>query len=215
MTLTLYYHPFASFCQKALIAFYEADIPFEGRIVDLGNEAERRAFEAIAPFGKFPLIRDEAQGLTLPESSIIIEYLARTHPGAAALIPADPARALQARLWDRLIDTYLHAPMQKIVLDRLRPEAARDAWGVEEARGQIDATYAQVEREIAGRTWMLGDDFTLADCAAAPALYYADLVRPIGAGRPALTGYFDRLMRRASFARVVEEARPYRHLFPQ
>lgn len=215
MTLKLYYHPFASFCQKALIAFYENDIAFEPVLVDLGDPDSRAAFAAVWPLAKFPVLRDEARGLTIPESTTVIEYLAQTFPGGVRLIPSDPADALQARLWDRFHDNYVAAPMQKIVADRLRPAGSEDPQGVVEARAQLDVAYGIIETEMAAKTWAAGDAFTLADCAAAPALYYANLVQPFDGERPHLQAYFDRLLARASFARVVEEAKPYRPLFPQ
>jgi len=215
MTLKLYYHPFASFCQKALIAFYENDIAFEPEIVDLGDPDSRAAFAAVWPLAKFPVLRDEARDLTIPESTTVIEYLAQTFPGGAQLIPSDPAGALQARLWDRFHDNYVAAPMQKIVTDRLRPAGSEDPQGVAEARALLGTAYGILETEMAAKTWAVGEAFTLADCAAAPALYYANLVQPFDRERPHLQAYFDRLLARPSFARVVEEAKPYRPLFPQ
>lgn len=215
MPLKLYYHPFASFCQKVLIAFYEGGVAFEPEIVDLGEPQSRAAFAAIWPLAKFPVLRDEAHGLTIPESTAVIEYLAQRHPGAAPLVPADPGLALQARLWDRFYDNYVEVPLQKIVGDRLRPAERRDPHGVAEARALLDTAYGIADSEMAQKTWAAGETFTLADCAAAPGLYYADLVHPFGDDRRHLRAYFDRLMARPSFARVVEEAKPYRHLFPQ
>ena len=215
MALRLYYHPFASFCQKALIAFYENGIAFEGVIVDLGDPESRAAFAAVWPLAKFPVLRDEARGLTIPESTTVIEYLALHHPGPAQLIPREPEAALQARIWDRFYDNYVQLPMQKIVGDRLRPADRRDPHGVAEARALLDTTYGILEAEMAAKPWAAGEAFTLADCAAAPALYYADLVHAFAADHPRLQGYFQRLLARPSFARVVEEAKPYRHLFPQ
>lgn len=215
MTLRLYYHPFSSFCQKVLIALYENDVAFDGEVVDLGNPESRAAFAAVWPLAKFPVLRDEARGLTIPESTTVIEYLALRHPGPVPLVPADPEAALQARLWDRFHDNYVQHPMQKIVADRLRPKERRDPHGVAEARALLDNAYGILETELAAKTWAAGGDFTLADCAAAPALYYADLVHPFAARHPRLQGYFQRLLARPSFARVVEEAKPYRHFFPQ
>lgn len=215
MTLKLYYHPFASFCQKVLIALYENRVPFEGEIVDLGDAQSRAAFAAVWPLAKFPVLRDEARGLTIPESTTVIEYLAQHFPGPTALIPADPDVALQARIWDRFYDNYVQHPMQKIVGDRLRPAERRDPHGVAEARALLDTTYGILETEMAAKPWAAGEAFTLADCAAAPALYYADLVHPFAANHPRLQDYFQRLLARSSFARVVEEAKPYRHLFPK
>jgi glutathione S-transferase len=215
MALTLYYHPFSSFCQKVLTAFYENGIAFEPQVVDLGDPESRAAFAAVWPLAKFPVLRDEARGLTIPESTAIIEYLAQRHPGPTALIPADPDAALQARLWDRFYDNYVEHPLQKVVGDRLRPADRRDPHGVAEARALLVNAYGIAEKEMATKTWAAGEDFTLADCGAAPGLYYANLVQPFDDAHPKLAAYFDRLMARPSFARVVEEAKPYRHLFPQ
>ena len=215
MTFRLYYHPFASFCQKVLIALYENAVAFEPEIVDLGDPRSRAAFAAVWPLAKFPVLRDEAQGLTIPESTSVIEYLALHHPGPARLIPPEPKAALQARMWDRFYDNYVQLPMQKIVGDRLRPADRGDPHGVAEARGLLDTAYGILEKEMEAKAWAAGDVFTLADCAAAPALYYADLTHPFASRHPRLQGYFQRLLTRPSFARVLEEAAPYRHLFPQ
>jgi glutathione S-transferase len=215
VTLRLYYHPFSSFCQKALIALYELDIAFEPVVVDLGNPVSRADFQALWPLAKFPVLRDEEWGLTLPESSIVIEYLARLRPERQTLLPEDPDTALQARLWDRFFDGYVNQPMQKIVADRLRPPDRLDPHGVKEARALLDTAYGIAEPQVAARRWATGDYFTLADCAAAPALFYADWVHPFRERFPALASYFDRLMARPSFARAVDEAKPYRHLFPK
>ncbi len=214
MSLTLHFHPLASFCWKALIALYENDTPFVPNIVDLGDEQSRAAFFRLWPLGKFPVLQDSARGALVPESSIIVEYLALHYPGRTALVPADPEQALQARLADRLYDFHLHEPMQKVVLDRLRPEDRRDPLGVEQARAQIRAAYDMVERDMAGRQWALGEAFSMADCAAFPALFYADRVEPLGQAHADLAAYLARLRRRPSVERVVQEARPYFHFFP-
>jgi len=215
MALRLYYHPFSSFCQKVLVALYENDIAFEPELVDLGNPESRAAFAAVWPLVKFPVLRDEARGVTVPESTSIIEYLARHRPGPVALIPDDPEAALQARLWDRFHDNYVEHPMQKIVADRLRPADRRDPQGVADARALLDTAYGILETEMARKTWAAGEAFTLADCAAAPGLFYAEWVHPFTEKHPHLAAYFERLMARPSFARAVEEARPYRQYFPQ
>jgi len=215
MPLRLYYHPFSSFCQKVLIALYENATAFEPEVVDLGNPDSRAAFAAIWPLAKFPVLRDEARGLTIPESTTIIEYLALHHAGATPLIPADADAALQARLWDRFHDNYVEHPMQKIVADRLRSADRRDPQGVAEARALLDTAYCILEAEMGRKTWAAGESFTLADCAAAPALFYAEWVHPFTERHPRLGAYFERLMARPSFVRVVEEARPYRQFFPQ
>ena len=214
MTLKLHLHPFASFCQKAIIAFYENGAPFEACVVDLGEEASRSAFLALWPMGKMPVLQDDARGETIPETSVIIEYLELHYPGEARLIPADPDLAWRTRLMDRIFDLYVQAPMQAIVADRLRPDGEKDATGVAAARAQLRTVYGVLEKELAGKTWAMGEDFTLADCAAAPGLFYAARLEPFGEGLAILTSYFDRLMRRPSVARAVDEARPYRTLFP-
>ena len=215
MSLTLYFHPLSSFCQKVLTALYENDTPFTPHLVDLGDEVSRAAFLKIWPIGKFPVLRDEARGRTIPESTIIIEYLAQHHSGRTRLVPADADLALQTRLWDRFYDLSVDVPMQKIVTDRLRPPAQRDSLGVEHAKALLRTACDIVDREMAGKTWAVGDAFTMADCAAAPALYYANEVMPLGAAHRHAAAYFDRLMQRPSFARAVAEAEPYRHLFPR
>lgn len=212
MALTLYYHPLSSFCWKALIALYEADIAFELVVVDLGDPASRAAFQAVWPLAKFPVLRDEARTQTVPESSLIVDYLARTQPAAAALIPADPDRAMQARLLDRLIDNYIHLPFQQIVSERLRPADQHDPFGVERARGQIRQGFDLIAPMIEG-PWAVGEAFTLADCAALPALFYADYAVPL-AEWPGLAGYLDRLKARPSVARVLTEAEPFFQYFP-
>ena len=213
MSLKLYFHPLASFCHKALIALYENGITFEPAIVDLGDEASSAAFRAIWPMAKMPVLRDDARDCTVAESTIVVEYLDTHYPGATRLVPADPDAAWQTRMWDRFFDGYVQQPMQKIVADRLRPAGSSDAFGVEQARAQLHEAYAVLAGELGANTWMLGDAFTLADCSAAPALFYAHTVEPIGA-QGKLAAYLDRLMARPSFARVLEEAEPYFELFP-
>lgn len=214
MALKLYLHPLASYCHKVLIALYESATPFEPLIVDLGDAAERAALVALWPFGKFPLLSDERRGCTVPESSIIIEYLDRHYPGAARLIPDEPAAALETRLQDRFYDLYVHAPMQKIVLDRLRPAGEGDATGVAEARQTLTTAYALADAQMATRRWAAGADFSMADCAAAPALFYADKLQPFRGTHPHLAAYFERLLQRPSYARVLHEAEPWMRQFP-
>lgn len=215
MSLTLYYHPLASYCQKVLIALYENGTPFTPQFVDLGDPKQRDEFVALWPVGKFPVLRDGARGEVVPESSIVIEYLDRHYPGGVRLIPGNTELALETRLRDRFFDLYVQDPMQALVGDRLRPRESRDPFGVEQARGRLRRSYDMIEREIAGRRWAVGEAFTMADCAAAPALYYADLVEPFRDSHPGLAAYLERLLQRPSFARVVQEAEPYRHLFPR
>jgi glutathione S-transferase len=208
MKLTLYYHPFSSFCQKVLIALYENGTPFEGRVIDLRDPASRAELEAVWPLAKFPVLRDEEAGVTVPESGLIIEYLAERHPGAVALVPSDPDAALQARIWDRFFDNYVDVPMQTAMLPLIFPDRPADA-GVEGARAALARAYKVLDAQLAGGGWAAGEDFTIADCAAAPALFYSNLVVPFGE-HANLAAYFGRLMARPSFRRAMDEARPFR-----
>ena len=212
MPLVLYYHPLSSFCWKVLIALYEADVSFEARLVNLGDPADRAAFKAVWPLAKFPVLRDDRRGKTIPESSIIIDYLARTEPSAASLLPSDPELAMQTRLIDRLIDGYIHLPLQRVVADCLRPDGQHDSFGVEQAKDQIRSGYSLIAPMIAG-PWAMGEAFTLADCAALPALFYADYAVPL-VDWPELSSYLGRLKDRPSVARVLTEAGPYFQYFP-
>jgi glutathione S-transferase len=214
MALTLYYHPLASFCWKALIALYENGTPFTPHIVDLANPEAAAAFRKMWPIGKFPVLRDDARDRTVPESSIIIEYLAQHYPGKTALLPADAELARQVRFRDRFYDLYVHEPMQKIVTDRLRPEGRHDQHGVEHAKGVLQTALGMIDADMGSRTWAMGEAFTMADCAAAPALFYADKVMPFAATHRHAAAYLGRLMQRPSFARVLEEAQPYFKMFP-
>jgi glutathione S-transferase len=215
MSLTLHYHPLSSFCWKALIALYENGTPFTPNLVNLGDSAQRAALLALWPIGRFPVLRDETRGETVPESSIVIEYLDRHYPGAARLIPEDPDLALQTRLRDRFLDLYVHLPMQRIVGDRLRPADSKDPHGVAEARVQLRTCYTILDQQLAQGGWMMGERFSLADCAAAPALYYGSKVEPFADGHRHLAAYLERLKARPSFARVLKEAEPYFGMFPK
>lgn len=214
MALVLYYHPLASFCHKVLVALYENDTPFRGQVIDLADEASRARLLSLWPVGKFPVLRDERRERTIPETSIIIEYLGQHYPGRVPLLPDDPGLALQARLWDRFFDLYVAMPMSKIVTDRLRADGRNDPAGVDEARETLARSYAIADRQLEGRAWAIGDAFSMADCAAAPALFYAGIVAPFLDSHPNLAAYFDRLVERPSFARTLDEARPYFDSFP-
>jgi glutathione S-transferase len=214
MSMTLHFHPLSSFCWKALIGLYELDVAFEKHLVDLSNDAARAAFVRLWPMGKFPVLRDAARDRTVPESSIILEYIDRFAPGKARLIPADPDRALECRLRDRLYDAYIHLPLQKIVDDKLRPEDKRDPLGVERARAQMETGYAVADEQLRGGPWAMGGEFTLADCSALPALFYAGKVAPFATRWKNLAAYFERLKGRPSVARVLDEAAPYLKMFP-
>ena len=214
MTLKLYFHPLASYCHKVLIALYEHQIAFEPVIVDLGDEASSAELRALWPVAKFPVLRDEARSCTVAESTVIIEYLDANRPVGAPFVPVADDLAWQTRMWDRFYDQYVQEPMQKIVGDRLRPAGRNDSFGVEQATAQLNRSYAMLETQMKSKRWAMGDPFTLADCAAAPALFYANTIVPLGARHPTTRAYLDRLMARPSFARVLEEARPYFDLFP-
>jgi glutathione S-transferase len=210
MPLKLYAHPFSSYCQKVLIALYENATPFELRM--LGDPQAGAELAALWPLKRFPVLVDD--GHTVLEASIIIEHLGLHHPGPVRLIPQDAGAALEVRMMDRCFDNYIMTPQGRIVLDSLRAEADRDRLGVAEARAMLDTAYGWLDQKMAGREWASGDAFSLADCAAAPALFYADWTHPIGAAFGNLHAYRRRLLQRPSFARAVDEARPYRPLFP-
>jgi glutathione S-transferase len=206
-------HPLSSYCHKALIAFYENDIPFEAKLIDGATFGD---FKALWPLGKFPVLFDESRNQLVPESSIIIEYLALHYPGTVKLVPQDPDMALEARLRDRFFDDYLHTPMQRFAVDRRRPVDQRDAFGLAEAKALYRQALDMLESHMAGKRWALGDQFTMADCAAAPALFYGE--RFYGSFRqthPNSMTYLDRLLARPSYARALEEAKPYMHLLPK
>lgn len=213
MALTLHFHPLSSCCWKVLIALYEMNIPFEPHVLDLGDAAQRERFLALWPTGKMPLLVDG--GDAIPETSIIIEHLSRHHADAdRSLLPADAGASLEVRLMDRLIDLYVMAPMQAIVADRLRAEQDRDTIAVTKAKETLAMAYGLLERKLEGRTWMAHENFSLADCAAAPALFYAATLVPLAAAHPRLGRYLDRVLDRPSVARVLHEARPYLRFYP-
>lgn len=214
MSLKLYFHPLASFCHKALIALYENDVAFEPILVDFGDEKSSAAFMKVWPMGKMPVLRDETRDRTVAESTVVIEYLDAFYSGTIRFLPADPDRAWQTRFWDRFYDNYVQEPMQKIVTDQLRPKGQNDTHGVDQAKSQLLQAYSVAEPAMQARRWAIGEDFTLADCAAAPALFYANTVMPFGPAEKNLSAYLDRLMTRPSFARVLQEAEPYFPLFP-
>lgn len=214
MTLVLHYHPLASFCWKVLIALYEHGIEFTPQLVDLGDPESRAAFAALWPMAKMPVLEDRARGRVVPETSIIIDYLEIHHSRDVMLMPDEPEALREILLWDRIFDNYVQAPMQKIVTDRLRPATATDDLGVEEARALLTTALGMVDSHVADKLWTMGDDFTLADCAAAPALFYADKVMPLADAHPRALALLERLKGRPSFARVLDEAAPYFRHFP-
>jgi glutathione S-transferase len=199
---------------KVLIALYENDTPFTPHVVDLMDETAAANLKKMWPIGKFPVLRDDARDQTIPETSIIIEYLDQHYPGLTRFIPADKTLALQSRLQDRFYDLYVQLPMQEIVGDRLRPADKKDPFGVAQAKERLAGVYEMIERDMAQKTWALGDDFTIADCAAAPALFYANKVLPLE-GHKNVAAYLERLTQRASYARALKEAEPYFRFFPK
>lgn len=214
MSLTLYIHPLASFCHKVLIALYENGTPFETQIVDFSDLGSAAALLEKWPVGKIPVLHDSASGQTIPETSIIIEYLQAQHPGPVRLLPDDLDHQLQVRLWDRFYDLYVSVPMQKIVTDRIRPSGASDPHGVAEARQSLDLAYGMIDAQMQGKHWATGDSFTMADCAALPGLFFASIVQPFPTARPHLSAYLDRLLQRPSVRRAIAEAQPYFSMFP-
>lgn len=210
MTIELFAHPFSSYCQKAITAFYEIGVPFELRMLEPGSPATEE-LGRIWPIGKFPVLREGER--VVPEATMIIEYLQIHHPGRVRLIPEEADAALAARTMDRFFDNYISTPQQQLVLDLIRPEAERDPRGAAEARAALDKAYAWLDAHMAGREWAAGD-FGLADCAAGPMLFYADWSHPMDGRFPDVAAYRERLMARPAFKRAIDEARPYREYFP-
>jgi len=211
MALSLFAHPFSSYCQKVLVALYENATPFTYRSF-ADDPAAWAECQERWPFGRFPVLSDD--GRTIAESSIIIEHLDLHHRGPVRLLPEDPAAALEVRFLDRFFDNHVQTPMQAPVFEKLRRDAARAELVLEESRAALDRAYAWLDRWMEGRAWASGEGPTLADCAAAPALFYADWIQPIGERFPQVKAYRARLLAWPSMARAVEEARPFRPLFP-
>jgi glutathione S-transferase len=212
MALQLYYHPFSSFCQKALIALYDNGVAFERKVLDGPESPAGRELAERWPMRRFPVLVDGDR--TVIESTCIIEYLGLYHPGPVRMIPEEPRAALETRFMDRFFDNYVAAPQMQIVFNAIRPEDARDPYGVQKAREMLDVSYAWLDKKMADREWAAGDQFSLADCGAAPFLFYADWTHPIPDRYANVRAYRNRLLRYPSFARAVDEARPYRGLFP-
>jgi glutathione S-transferase len=212
--LVLHGHPLSTFVMKVEMALYELETPFRLELLELGDPGQFERFRALWPLGKMPVLRDPDRGETVPETSVIVEYLETFYPGRVALIPRDPDLAWRARLAQQVFDLHLQVPMQKIVADRLRPKGGKDPIGVEEARAALARALDYVDGLMAGRAWALGDTFSVGDCAAAPALFYADKVMPFEASHPNAWAYLQRLRARPSFARALGEAEPFFHMFP-
>ncbi|KAF0812669.1 Glutathione S-transferase [Andreprevotia sp. IGB-42] len=211
--LTLHYHPLSSYCHKVLIALDVLGVDADRQLLNLGDASERAAFLALWPTGKMPLLVD--QGRPVAETSIIIEYLQQRHARSGhALIPADPAQALDVRLWDRLCDLYVMTPMQACTADLLKPETERDAGSVLQAHQRLLMAYRMLDAQLAGQDWLAGDAFSMADCAAAPALFYAVTYVPIPAAHALLAAYFERLLAHPAVAATIEQARPWFKFYP-
>lgn len=211
--LTLHYHPLSSYCHKVLIALDELGIRADLRLLNLADQGERAAFLALWPTGKMPVLVDGLRPVA--ESSIIIEYLQQHHAAAGrALLPADPETRLEVRLWDRMFDQYVMTPMQACTADLLRPEDQRDALGARQAREKLASAYAYLDRHLAGRGWAAGDAFSMADCAAAPSLFFAISYQPLAPEHANLADYFERLLARPSIARVIDQAKPWLKYYP-
>jgi glutathione S-transferase len=211
MALTLWYHPYAGYGQKAAVALYELGLPFERRIVEFQDEAVMAEFRRLSPFAKMPTLVDDER--VVYESSIVVEHLDGL-AGGDPLIPADSEAALEARLVDRVIDTYAGGPMNRIVSEKFRPEGSRDPFGSAADAGVLAQCWDWLEARLAdGRTWGAGESFTLADCGAAPILTYARRLVPFG-DRPRLRAWHQRLMARPSFLRVLDDAAPYGDMMP-
>jgi len=211
MTLRLYAHPLSSYCHKALVALYENATPFDFMMLD-GSEPVASDFAALWPMKRFPLLTDSER--IIPEATVIVEYLDTRYPGPVRLIPDDPDAAIEVRMMDRFFDNYVMNSQARVVFDALRPEGAHDPHGVAEAKAMLDNAYAWLDGWMQGREWAAGGAFSLADCAAAPALLYADWTHAIPGRYANVWAYRSRLLARPSYARVLDEARPYRHYFP-
>ena len=225
MSLTLYAHPLSSYCWKVLAALYENGTPFEMAVLSPDNPEAGAEFARLWPVGKFPLLKDSARDRVVPESTIIIDYLDQHYPGPVKLIPEDRDAARQVRLADRFYDLHVHHHMQRIVNDLLRPAGDKDPTGVAEARAKLDVAYDMIEADMsaktgasrtgASKTWAAGDAFSLADCAAGPALFYGNLQHPIGESRPSTLAYLKRLTERPGLARAMKESEPFMHMVPR
>jgi len=215
MALTLYFHPLSSFCHKALIALYENGTPFTPQKVDLMDEKESTAFKKLWPVGKFPVLRDDKNKKTIPESTTIIEYLAQCYPGPVELVPKDAGQALTVRAQDRFYDLNVHLLTQKVITDRIRPAGQNDKFGVDHARGLLRTALGIIDKDMARKTWAAGEAFTMADCAAAPTLfYYNRAVEPLAGSFDNVAAYLDRLVKRPSYARALKEAEPFLKYVP-
>jgi glutathione S-transferase len=214
MSLTLFMHPLSSFCHKVLIALYENAIPFTAHVVDLSDPLAREEFRKLWPIARFPVLRDASRDRTIPESTMIIEYLEQHYPGPVRLIPQEPELATQVRSTDRFYDLHLHDALQKIVGDKLRPADCHDPFGVNEARERMRTALRIAEHEMTAQRWACGEQFSMADCAAAAPLFFVNRIMRLADEFPHVGAYLDRLTKRPSYARVLAEAQPYMAMFP-
>lgn len=211
MSLQLFAHPFSSYCQKVLIALWADGTPFEYRMLDGDHPDNMAELKRRWPFALFPMLVDD--GETVVETTPIIEHLQARHPGRNIWIP-DGELGRRIRFLDRFFDQYVMNTMTVSVFNALRPEGSRDPFGVEHALGKLRIAYDWLEENLGEGPWAVGDAFTLADCAAAPSLFYADWVEEIGPDRPRLSAYRARLLAHPQVSRAVDEARPFRSFFP-
>ena len=209
--LMLYGHPISSFTWKALIALYENDTPFDSVTINQDTYAD---FKALWPLAKFPVLRDSDRGALITESSCVIEYLDLHYPGRTRFLPTDRDLALEVRRWDGVFDNYVMTPMSKIVSERIRPKGQGDAFGADQARTLIRTAYEVIEQQLGDRAFIVGDSFTMADCAAAPALWYGVRNAPLGGAYPRIGAYLERLKQRPSFARALKNSEPLFHMYP-
>lgn len=214
MKFTLYYHPLSSFCWKALIALYENQLSFEPHLVDLMTPQTREEFLKIWPIGQFPVLKDHERNEIIPQSTVIIEYLQLYYPGSVPLIPSDPALALECRRWNEFLDDYVHVQMQKAGSNSMRKPEDADHIGEGRARELMRTAYDILEDKLQGKTWLVGENFSMADIAACPSLFYGNMVEPFLTQHANLKNYLERLQQRPVFARVIQEAKPYFQFIP-
>lgn len=205
--MKLYYHPLSTYSQKVVMALHEKQMPFEPHIVNMLEEAERKKYREIYPLGKIPLlILDD--GHMIPESTIIVEYADMTSDKGPRLIPSDPQSARQVRFFDRMLDLYLNDSVANLIFEGWKPEAERDQALIDRCQERIGIMYDYLDKHLGGKTWLKEESFSMADCAAAPPLFYAQQTAPF-ADRPNISAYFERVQTRESYRKVIEEAAPY------
>ena len=210
--LVIYGHPFSSYTWKVLIALHENATPFEFRLISPDTPENTAQWLRLWPLRKFPVLVDGERHVV--ETSVIIEYLQLAHPGPVRLVPADAMAALDVRFMDRVFDLHVMDAAQHAVNGAISGDPVKRRDGMALSVEKLGLAYAWLETRLADAGWACGGDFTLADCAAAPALFYADWVHRIPEACPKLRAYRARLLARPSVSRAVDGARPYRPLFP-